>query len=87
MTPKIVSPAAEVGAETPPLNTPKSYLTLSAGPVEHRLPDRSPAALAALRDERDPVTGELLVEKVNRRLARYVAPESEAEKRLAWGDR
>lgn len=102
-SPKSLTTAAEVDAERGPLETPKSYLTLSAGPdLQHQASD----TLSALRSERDPVTPDLLdelarstwLERIPRRwparavggspiVAAQVAEITEAELRGQWGDR
>lgn len=101
-TPNSVSSAGELGAERLPANTPKSYLTLSVAPEFQPIYS---GALAVerldriLRAERDPITPELLREKLGRggghvgglarrlhsaRQARAHA-ETEAELRELWG--
>lgn len=95
----------ELDAERVPATTPESYLTLSASPDFQHVYS---GALAVdrleriLRAERDPITPELLREKLGRgggnagglarrlmtaRAARAADPETETERRAAWGDR
>ena len=99
--PKSVSTPAEVDAEEVPAISPQSYLTLSASP------DFQPVHSGALwverldrimRAERDPLTPELLREKLHgrpsglrarleeaRRMRDDLTPMSEAELRELWG--
>lgn len=93
-----VSTPADVDAEKAPLTTPKSYLTLSARPEvdEH---DGGASAVERLerllRHERDPITPELLREKLSGRPTglraliedRTGGGLSESERRALWGDR
>ncbi len=68
---------------TEPNYTPKSYLTLSAGPENLQVPS---GPLTDLRSERDPVTPRLIAELAPGKVIAEVEV-TESEWRALWGDR